>query len=208
VGGESHLVAERAHGFPTKVHDDTKDTMEPICFSRMIHCWYRPTNVLSQTRSLVGSPCIENLDQVFARRFTNAHIASSWNRRGIKFECEKRIEVKYRNWLIPGQRIDLIVASVVLVEIKVVPRLRKLHTSQVLSYLKTTGLRVGLLMNFNTPLFKDGLRRVVLSLIGHRAHGVIVFHREPPVGSFARCAFILLQTSSISSRLASCTDRP
>jgi GxxExxY protein len=82
--------------------------------------------------------------------------------RGIKCECEKRIDVRYRQWLIPGQRIDLIVESIVLVEIKVVPRLKKLHTSQVLSYLKTTGLRVGLLLTFNTPMFKDGLRRVVL----------------------------------------------
>lgn len=62
--------------------------------------------------------------------------------RGLKFETEKPIEVKYREWLIPGQRIDLIVESVVLVEIKAVPRLRSLHRCQVISYLKTTGLRV------------------------------------------------------------------
>lgn len=82
--------------------------------------------------------------------------------RGLKFETEKPIEVKYREWLIPGQRIDLIVESVVLVEIKSVPRLRSLHRCQVISYLKTTGLRVGLLLNFNAPLMKQGLQRIVL----------------------------------------------
>lgn len=82
--------------------------------------------------------------------------------RGLKFETEKPIEVKYREWLIPGQRIDLIVESVVLVEIKAVPRLRSLHRCQVISYLKTTGLRVGLLLNFNAPLMKQGLQRIVL----------------------------------------------
>ena len=82
--------------------------------------------------------------------------------RGLKFETEKPIEVKYRDWLIPGQRIDLIVESVVLVEIKAVPRLRSLHRCQVISYLKTTGLRVGLLLNFNAPLMKQGLQRIVL----------------------------------------------
>ena len=82
--------------------------------------------------------------------------------RGISFEAEKKIEVRYKQWRIPGQRIDLIVGGVVLVEIKAVTKLKQLHQKQVLSYLKTTGLRVGLLMNFNAVLFKHGLRRVVL----------------------------------------------
>jgi GxxExxY protein len=82
--------------------------------------------------------------------------------RGIKFECEKPVEVRYKQWRIPGQRIDLIVDGVVLVEIKTVNKLKKLHESQVISYLKTTGIRVGLLMNFNSVLFKHGLRRIVV----------------------------------------------
>ena len=81
--------------------------------------------------------------------------------RDMKFESETKLEVRYRSWKIPGQRIDLIVEGVVLVEIKAVPRLRHLHEKQVLSYLKTTGLRVGLLMNFNSTLLKNGLKRIV-----------------------------------------------
>jgi GxxExxY protein len=81
---------------------------------------------------------------------------------GMKFEQEKKIDVRYKTWLIPGQKIDLIVEGVVLVELKTVPKLKRLHVSQVISYLKTTKLPVGLLMNFNSPLFKDGLKRVVL----------------------------------------------
>ena len=82
--------------------------------------------------------------------------------RGLKFERQKPIEVRYKSWSIPGQKIDLIVGGVVLVEIKAVSQLKELHSAQVLSYLKTTGLRVGLLMNFNTRLLKHGLRRIVL----------------------------------------------
>lgn len=82
--------------------------------------------------------------------------------RGLGFESEKPILVRYREWLIPGQTLDLIVEGVVIVEIKAVPRLRPLHRHQVLSYLKTTGLRVGLLMNFNASLLKNGLERIVL----------------------------------------------
>jgi GxxExxY protein len=80
--------------------------------------------------------------------------------RTISYENEKPIEVKYRRWTIPGQKVDLIVAGLVIVEIKAVPRLRVLHRCQLQSYLKTTGLPVGLLMNFDARLLKDGLQRV------------------------------------------------
>lgn len=80
--------------------------------------------------------------------------------RGIKFECQKPILVRYKMWDIPGQRVDLVVEGSVLVEVKAIPRLRRIHQSQVLSYLKTMDLRLGLLMNFNGRLFRDGLKRV------------------------------------------------
>ena len=81
--------------------------------------------------------------------------------RGLKFECEKPIEVKYKEWRIPGQKVDLVVAEILLVELKAVPQLRKLHHRQVLSYLKTMDLRIGLLVNFNVTLFKHGVKRVI-----------------------------------------------
>ena len=82
--------------------------------------------------------------------------------RGIPFECERPIEVRYKQWRIPGQKVDLIVANVVLIEIKSVKHLKPLHTSQVVSYLRTTGLRVGLLINFNGLRLKDGLKRILV----------------------------------------------
>ena len=82
--------------------------------------------------------------------------------RGMKFESEKAVLVKYKIWEIPGQKIDLIVGGCVLVEIKAIPRLKAIHQSQTISYLRTTGLRLGLLINFNTRLLKHGLRRVIL----------------------------------------------
>jgi GxxExxY protein len=80
--------------------------------------------------------------------------------RGLRLESEKSIEVKYRQWSISGQRVDLIVEGIVLVEIKAVPKLRLLHERQVMSYLKTMDLKVGLLLNFNTTLLKHGMKRV------------------------------------------------
>ena len=83
------------------------------------------------------------------------------NARGVPFETEKRILVRYKAWTIAGQKVDLLVGGVVLVEIKAVPRLRQIHTHQILSYLKTLDLRLGLLMNFKQRLLRDGLKRVV-----------------------------------------------
>ncbi len=80
--------------------------------------------------------------------------------RNIAYESDKAILVKYREWSIPGQRIDLIVRGTVLVELKAVPKLRTLHRYQVQSYLRTMDIKIGLLMNFNAALLKDGLWRV------------------------------------------------
>jgi GxxExxY protein len=81
--------------------------------------------------------------------------------RGLKFECEKAIDVTYKQWKIPGQRLDLVVEQTVVIELKTVPRIKPLHRRQLVSYLKASGLKVGLLMNFNTTTLKSGLERIV-----------------------------------------------
>jgi GxxExxY protein len=74
--------------------------------------------------------------------------------RNVRFECEKPVSVRYREWVIPGQRIDLIVEKRVVVEIKAMPRLRMLHRRQLVSYLRTLDLKAGILLNFNTSYIK------------------------------------------------------
>jgi GxxExxY protein len=81
---------------------------------------------------------------------------------GLSYEAERPVRVVYRGVEIPGQRVDLIVSSLVVVELKSVVRLDRVHTAQVMSYLKTTGLRGGLLINFRVPWLREGLRRIVL----------------------------------------------
>ena len=76
--------------------------------------------------------------------------------RGMRYECEKPIDVIYKQSRIPGQKVDLIVEGVVLVELKAVPRLRPIHQAQVISYLRTTGLRVGIVINFNLEVVQGG----------------------------------------------------
>ena len=81
---------------------------------------------------------------------------------GVAYECERRIEVGYRGRRLSGQRVDLIVADVVIVELKTITKFDEVHFAQLLSYLKTTGVRAGLLINFRVPVLTRGLRRVVL----------------------------------------------
>src|SRR5215471_13247550 len=69
--------------------------------------------------------------------------------RGLAFEREKPILVNYKQYQIPGQRVDLIVGGVLLVECKAVEAIAAIHKRQVTSYLKTTGLRLGFIFNFN-----------------------------------------------------------
>ena len=81
---------------------------------------------------------------------------------GLSYESERPVRVKYRDIEIPGQRVDLIVESLVVVELKSVVRLDEVHRAQLISYLRTTGLRGGLLINFRVPVLHKGLKRVVL----------------------------------------------
>ncbi len=82
--------------------------------------------------------------------------------RNLAYEQERPIRVCYRGVEIPGQRVDLIIEGLVIVELKAVAKLDPVHRTQLISYLRTTGLGGGLLINFRVPLLKDGIRRVVV----------------------------------------------
>lgn len=82
--------------------------------------------------------------------------------RGIALESQKEVDVVYKGCVIKGQRIDLLVEREVVVEIKSVARLPEVALAQVLSYLKATGLKRGLLLNFGEKTMIEGIKRVSL----------------------------------------------
>jgi GxxExxY protein len=82
--------------------------------------------------------------------------------RSIPFESEKTCAVRYRGRFLCHQRLDLFIDRRLVVEIKSVERIHPAHVAQVVSYLRLTGARVGLLVNFNVAVPKEGLRRIVL----------------------------------------------
>jgi GxxExxY protein len=82
--------------------------------------------------------------------------------RKVPFERERAVVVVYKGFSIPGQRIDLIVATRVVVELKAAARIDIASEARIISYLRTTGLRLGLLLNFNNRTMKEGIKRVAL----------------------------------------------
>jgi GxxExxY protein len=79
----------------------------------------------------------------------------------IAFERQKEISVIYKGLQIGRQRIDLLVGQALIVELKTVEELAEIHKTQMISYLKATNLLLGLLINFNVPVLKNGIQRVV-----------------------------------------------
>jgi GxxExxY protein len=83
--------------------------------------------------------------------------------RGFSVSTQKEIPVRYKNLTFDCSfRADLIVENKVLLELKSIDQLMPIHTSQVITYLKLTGLKTALLINFNVPTLKTGLKRISL----------------------------------------------
>jgi GxxExxY protein len=82
--------------------------------------------------------------------------------RGIKHSRQVPIDIRYKGRLVNEYRMDLLVEDKVVVEIKAVERLDPIFSAKLLTYLRSSSKKVGLLINFNTRFLKDGVRRYVL----------------------------------------------
>ena len=85
------------------------------------------------------------------------------NLRKIDFTRQVIIGVNYKDHIVGEGRLDFLVGGKLVVELKAVDMLAPIHTAQVLSYLKATGLRLVLLINFNASILRNGLKRIILS---------------------------------------------
>jgi GxxExxY protein len=91
-----------------------------------------------------------------------ACLAFELTRRGMAVEVQKPLPLIYHDVKLEcGYRSDLLVAGSVIVEVKSVEALAPIHEAQIISYLKLSGCKVGLLINFNVCVLKDGIRRFV-----------------------------------------------
>ncbi len=91
-------------------------------------------------------------------------LSEELRRQGIPFEEQKNVPIRYRGLILdPGMRLDFLIGGELVVELKSVERLIEIHDAQLLSYLRLGGYPVGLLINFNVRLLKNGIRRRVLN---------------------------------------------
>ena len=108
---------------------------------------------------------------------------------GLRFERQVPLPVSYKGLRLDcAYRLDLLVSNLVIVEIKATDDLSPIHQAQLLTYLKATGKQVGLLLNFNVPVLKDGIRRVICNSPGFspcflRDLRASVVNTEPPLAT-------------------------
>ncbi|HHT9107093.1 MAG TPA: GxxExxY protein [Candidatus Wunengus sp. YC63] len=83
----------------------------------------------------------------------------------LTFERQKPLVIFYKGVKLDcGYRLDIVVGGLVILELKAVERIEPIHEAQLLTYLKLSGLKLGILINFNVPFLKDGIKRIVNGL--------------------------------------------
>jgi GxxExxY protein len=138
----------------TMNHQDTKTPREPI-----------PTETDEVASKIVDAAFAVHkaLGPGLLESVYEACLLYELNKRGLKVERQVSLPVVYDNLrLDAGLRLDLVVEKRVIVELKAVEVLLPVHTAQLLTYLKLSGYRLGLLVNFNSALIKEGIKRIVL----------------------------------------------
>lgn len=84
---------------------------------------------------------------------------------GLKVEKQKDISIEYESLLIEKAfRVDLLIENKVIIEIKAVPEINSYHSYQLLNYLRISGCKLGMILNFHSVLFKDGVKRIANKL--------------------------------------------
>ena len=127
---------------------------------------YEPSAELSALSHEVIGAAIEvhrHLGPGFTEVMYRRALCRELARRQIPFEVEVTFHIDYKGDAIGELRLDLIIDDRLLVELKAVERLTSVHTAQVISYLRASGLILGLILNFNVAALHQGIKRVVWS---------------------------------------------
>lgn len=119
--------------------------------------------VLNMITGAVIAACIEVhrlLGAGYLEAYYEEALAHEFDLRGVKFSRQHPFEVTYKGKTIVSGRCDFVVERKVIVEIKAVESFAPVHTAQLISYLRSLDLRLGLLINFNVSLLKHGIKRI------------------------------------------------
>jgi GxxExxY protein len=121
------------------------------------------TRINGWTEKIIGA-CIEIHRELGPGLLESAYeecLCYELGRHGLQFTRQQPLPVVYKGvHLDCGYRMDIVVEESIILEIKTVERLLAIHDAQLLTYLKLTGLSLGLLLNFNVPVFRLGVKRI------------------------------------------------
>nr|NSL49198.1 GxxExxY protein [Dendrosporobacter quercicolus DSM 1736]SDM87361.1 GxxExxY protein [Dendrosporobacter quercicolus] len=106
-----------------------------------------------EVHSILGPGYLESIyEEALAREF---------NICGIAYERQKPVAIDYKGYAVGAGRLDFLIEHKVILELKAVESIAAIHTAQILSYLKMTGLRVGMIINFNVTSLRSGIKRII-----------------------------------------------
>ena len=114
---------------------------------------YRVIGAAIEVHAEIGPGFLESI-------YHNA-LAYELEQRSIAYQREEKVVVIFKEQVVGEGRIDLLVDQKLVVELKTVEAVTDTHRAQVSAYLKASGLRLGLLLNFNTAVMRDGVKRVI-----------------------------------------------
>ena len=121
------------------------------------------SNILSE--SIIGC-CIEVHKELGPGLLESTYeqcLAHELNRRGLNFRLQQAMPVAYKGVMLDcGYRLDLVVEDQIILEIKSVQNINDVHKAQILTYMKLSGMGIGLLINFNVTKLVNGIKRFVL----------------------------------------------
>ncbi|HEY5946107.1 MAG TPA: GxxExxY protein [Kofleriaceae bacterium] len=133
--------------------------------SREIH-YPEPSPELDRCAHAVIGAAIEvhrELGPGFLEQVYEAAMMIELELRGMRVQRQVRLELDYKGHRLPSGQLDLLVGGILVVELKAVDVLAPIHTAQVLSYLRAGAFQLGLLINFNVRVLREGIRRVIFS---------------------------------------------
>ena len=138
------MILQRSRSFPLRTQ---KEFPLRVITEKIIAC-------AIEVHSTLGPGLLESVyEEALAHEFTL---------RGINYEKQKEINLKFKGKEIGKHRIDFLVEKEVVLELKAVESMHKIFEAQILTYLRATNKRVGLLINFNVERLKDGIKRLIL----------------------------------------------
>ena len=166
-----HPMSDENHSFEDRHHCTEHHDADPFSLSALRIASPLSVEEERTIHQVIGSAITvhRTLGPGFLESIYRQALCIELEQRGLAYRREQLIHVTYRGVPLSGQRLDLVVDDRIVVELKAVSRIEDIHRAQVISYLRTTGMRAGLLINFRVRVLKDGLQRIVLSQSAQRA---------------------------------------